>query len=88
MRKSARAGHYAITQREDNMVTRPARVAQWHRSDPELQARGTRYDLAQRDNGKIRAYYGVTEDGIQDSCHHAWRVLLNMNDETSYLCAV
>ena len=40
--------------------------------DPNYKRAGkTRYDLAQRDNGKIRVYYGVTEDGIQDSRHHA-----------------
>lgn len=83
-RKSARKlWHYAITQREDNMVN--TAKLEWHNGIALIQsykrAGKTRYDLAQRDNGKIRVYYGVTEDGIQDSRHHAWRVLLNMNDE-------
>jgi hypothetical protein len=34
-----------------------------------------RYDLIQRDNGKLRVYYGVTEDGI----HGRWARLLGLD---------
>jgi hypothetical protein len=32
----------------------------------------TRFDLAQRADGQIRVYYGVTEDGV----HGAWKRLV------------
>ncbi|GAB4480625.1 MAG: hypothetical protein Kow00124_27570 [Anaerolineae bacterium] len=83
-RKSARKlWHYAITQVEDNAVD--PRKLRWH-GDIALIAtytRGgkTRYDLAQRINGKTVIYYGVTEDGIQDAPHAAWRELLGLEED-------
>ncbi|HLV44013.1 MAG TPA: hypothetical protein VKY39_03590, partial [Aggregatilineales bacterium] len=84
-RKSARKlWHYAITQREDHNIN--MNKLEWHGDialvQPYARAGKTRYDLAQRTNGgKIRVYYGVTEDGIQDSGQQAWRELLELDDE-------
>ncbi len=83
-RKSARKlWHYAITQVEDGKVQLD-RLA-WQESIAEIQsykrAGKMRYDLAQRENGKTRMYFGVTEDGIQDGQHKAWRELLNLEEE-------
>jgi hypothetical protein len=36
-----------------------------------------RYDLIQRDNGKLRVYYGVTEDGI----HGEWARVVGLETE-------
>jgi hypothetical protein len=36
-----------------------------------------RYDLAQRENGKLRVYYGVAEDGI----HGEWTGLVGLEDD-------
>lgn len=83
-RQSARKlWHYAITQIED---TKPdLKHVKWHGDIAVLQsytrAGKTRYDLAQRSNGTTRIYYGVTEDGVQDSTHGPWRKLLNLEDE-------
>ncbi len=83
-RKSARKlWHYAITQAEDSPVEHNrldwkgniALVQEYSRAGK------TRYDLAQRGNGRMRVYYGVTEDGIQDSHHQPWRDLLGIDDE-------
>ncbi len=70
-RKSARRlWHYAITQAEEHPVD--ARQVDWHGDIAMLKRRGRsgqyRYDLVQRENGKVRVYYGVTEDGI----HGEW----------------
>ena len=83
-RKSARKlWHYAITQLEDGVFD-VGKLA-WHGDVALIQsysrAGKTRYDLAQRANGEVRVYYGVTEDGIQDSHHSAWRELLGLEDE-------
>ncbi len=83
-RKSARKlWHYAITQAEDKGYD-PNRL-KWHGEiaviDSYTRAGKKRYDLAQREDGNIRVYYGVTEDGIQDSTHRAWRELLGLDDE-------
>jgi hypothetical protein len=83
-RKSARKlWHYAITQVEDGKVQLD-RLA-WKDGIAEIQsykrAGKMRYDLAQRDNGKTRMYFGVTEDGIQDGQHKAWRELLSLEEE-------
>lgn len=83
-RKSARKlWHYAITQKEDGRVDQPD--VEWRDGIAVLnvykRAGKTRYDLAQRENGKTRVYYGVTEDGVQDSSHAAWRELLELSDD-------
>jgi hypothetical protein len=83
-RKSARKlWHYAITQVEDKTVD-PGKI-KWQGNIALIQsytrAGKTRYDLAQREDGKTRIYYGVTEDGVQDSPHAAWRELLGLEDE-------
>src|SRR5205814_850984 len=83
-RQSARKlWHYAITQAEDDKLD--LKAAKWHGDIAVLQvytrAGKTRYDLAQRANGTTRIYYGVTEDGIQDGAHTAWREILNLDDE-------
>jgi hypothetical protein len=67
-RSSARRlWHYAITQHESNPV-KPEKV-QWHGNIGlwrRYQKGGeTRYDLVQRENGKLRVYYGVTDSGMQ-----------------------
>ncbi len=66
-----RLWHYAISEHESNPVD-PARV-QWA-GDVGLWKRYkrngvVRYDLVQRDNGNVRVYYGVTDDGM----HGAWQ---------------
>ncbi len=83
-RQSARKlWHYAITQTEGGKVS--PKKFNWHGSIAHIQSytKGgkTRHDLAQRDNGTIRVYFGVTEDGIQDSSHAAWRELLGIEDD-------
>jgi len=83
-RQSARKlWHYAITQIEDEKID--LRKIRWQGDIAVIQSytRGgkTRYDLAQRANGHVRVYWGVTEDGVQDSGHVAWRRLLNLEDE-------
>ena len=35
------------------------------------------YDLVQKENGKTRYYFGVTEDGV----HSEWRKLVGLEDE-------
>lgn len=81
-RSSARRlWHYAITQKESNPVK--ADKVQWQ-GDIGLwrryqKAGETRYDLAQRDNGNIRVYYGVSESGM----HGPWQVFLAPDDEES-----
>jgi hypothetical protein len=69
-----RLWHYAIKQHEGNPVK--ANKVQWL-GDIGLWRRyekaGTvRYDLAIRENGTIRAYYGVTENGM----HGQWMQFL------------
>jgi hypothetical protein len=78
-RSSARRlWHYAITQHEGNPVK--ANKIEWH-GDIALwrryeKAGSVRYDLAQRENGHIRVYYGVTENGMHDS----WAAFLGEED--------
>jgi hypothetical protein len=79
-RKSARRlWHYAITQAEDHPVD-PGQV-DWRGDIGLLKRREhggrARYDLVQRENGKVRAYYGVTEDGI----HGEWARLVGLEME-------
>jgi hypothetical protein len=83
-RQSARKlWHYAITQVEDKTI-KPGQL-EWRGDIAHIHTytRGgrTRYDLAQRVDGEVRIYFGVTEDGIQDSVHSAWRELLSLEDE-------
>ncbi len=74
-RSSARRlWHYAITRRENNPVR--AGQVQWQ-GDIGLVRRyqregKTRFDLAQRNNGDIRVYYGVAESGM----HGGWQIFL------------
>ncbi|MBN1427191.1 MAG: putative DNA binding domain-containing protein [Anaerolineae bacterium] len=75
--------HYAITQVEDHIIEMDR--LRWHGEIALIQVykHGAKqhYDLAQRFNGDSRIYYGVTEDGIQDSTHAAWRELLGLDEE-------
>jgi hypothetical protein len=78
-RKSARRlWHYAITEKESNPV-QPNKV-EWHGEVGlwKRYKRGgvVRYDLVQRENGSLRVYYGVTEDGM----HGSWSVFLSEED--------
>ncbi|MBN1978100.1 MAG: putative DNA binding domain-containing protein [Anaerolineae bacterium] len=80
-RQSARKlWHYAIAQAEDHPVT--ANKIDW-RGDIALiekreHAGQTRYDLVQRETGKLRVYYGVTEEGI----HSEWTRLVGLDSES------
>jgi hypothetical protein len=75
-RSSARRlWHYAITEREKNPVD--LNQMQWV-GDFGLwkrykRAGVIRYDLVQRDNGNMRVYYGVTEDGM----HGPWQQFIS-----------
>jgi len=75
-RRSARKlWHYAITQAEDHPVD-PAQV-NWEGDIALIRKRKwgsqtRRYDLAQRENGEVRVYYGVTDDGV----HGPWAKLV------------
>lgn len=82
-RKSARRlWHYAITQVEAH----PVDVGQieWHGDIGMLKRREhaglSRYDLVQRQEGKVRAYYGVTEDGI----HGEWGALVGLETDDEH----
>lgn len=74
-RSSARRlWHYAIRQHEGNPVKLNkvewiGDIGVWRRYK---KAGGTRYDLVQRDNGSVRVYYGVTENGM----HGQWALFL------------
>ncbi|MDQ7023999.1 MAG: putative DNA binding domain-containing protein [Anaerolineae bacterium] len=78
-RSSARRlWHYAIKQHEGNPM-KPNKV-EWH-GDIGLwrryeKAGSVRYDLAQNDDGNIRIYYGVTENGM----HGQWADFLGDED--------
>ncbi len=79
-RKSARRlWHYAITQVEAHPVD--ANQVDWHGDIGLLKRREhaglLRYDLVQRAEGKLRAYYGVTEDGI----HGQWGALVGLETD-------
>ena len=67
-RKGARKlWNYAIQQHEDHPAD-PAKV-EWRKNvgvvSAEKRAGKVRYDLALRENGAIRVFYGVTEDGME-----------------------
>ncbi|MCX7681408.1 MAG: putative DNA binding domain-containing protein [Anaerolineae bacterium] len=79
-RKSARhLWHYAIIQNEENPVD-PDKV-EWYGDIGLLRRREhagrVRYDLVQRDEGRLRVYYGVTEDGI----HSEWGRLIGLDTD-------
>ncbi|MBN1813793.1 MAG: putative DNA binding domain-containing protein [Anaerolineae bacterium] len=79
-RKSARRlWHYAIAEAEEHPVD--AAKVDWHGDIAMLKKRAhagqTRYDLVQRENGKLRVYYGVTEEGI----HSEWTRLVGLDAE-------
>jgi len=79
-RQSARRlWHYAITQTETNPVD-PSKV-EWHGEVGILKRRDhggkARYDLVQREGGKLRCYFGVTEEGI----HGVWTRLVGLESE-------
>lgn len=81
-RKSARRlWHYAISQAEENPVD--ASRVEWHGDIALLRRREhagqVRYDLAQREDGKLRVYYGVTEEGI----HGEWACLVGLDEQTN-----
>jgi len=76
-RKSARRlWRYAITQAEEHPVY--GSKVEWHGDIGLLKRREhagrARYDLVQREDGKLRTYYGVTEDGI----HGEWARLVGL----------
>ncbi len=79
-RKSARRlWHYAITQAEEHPVN--TSQVEWHGDIGLLKRREhsgrARYDLVQREDGKLRVYYGVTEDGI----HGEWAGLVGLETD-------
>ena len=79
-RKSARKlWHYAITQKEDHPVDPDQLHWEGDIAIVRKRERGeqVRYDLAQRENGRLRVYYGVTDDGI----HGPWARLVGMEAE-------
>ena len=70
-----RLWRYAISQRETNPID-PERI-QWSGSVGFIKLHkqrdgAVRYDLAYRDNGNMRVFYGVTDEGIPDD----WRSLI------------
>nr|HID13607.1 PHP domain-containing protein [Anaerolineae bacterium] len=79
-RQSARRlWHYAITQAEEHPVD--AGKVEWRGDIGLLKRREhagrARYDLVQREDGKLRVYYGVTEDGI----HGEWARLVGLGTD-------
>ncbi len=83
-RQSARKlWHYAIIQQEEkknnlNQLDWHGEIALVSQYD---RAGRTRYDVAWKKEGRTRVFYGVTEDGIQDTSHKPWRELLELEDE-------
>lgn len=79
--KSARKlWHYAITEYQKLPDNKEAAVEKWRGALGLLteQRRGnrTRWDLVQKQDGGLRFYYGVTEDGI----HGEWKPLVGAED--------
>ena len=78
-RSSARRlWHYAITQNESNPIREDkilwkGEIGLWRSYK---KSGHVRYDLTQRDNGNLRVYYGVTENGMQG----AWQQFLVPED--------
>jgi len=81
-RSSARRlWHYALTQAESNPVRLDkvqwmGEIGLWRRY---RKGGETRYDLVQREDGKMRTYYGVTENGI----HGPWQAFLEPEGEVN-----
>lgn len=79
--KSARKlWHYAITEFAKMPTDRSKINASWH-GDLGLvksykQGKSQRFDLVQKQNGNIRIYFGVTEDGIDEN----WRQVVGLTD--------
>jgi hypothetical protein len=73
--------HYAITQAEEHPAS--ANRVEWLGDIGVLKRREhggrARYDLVQREHGKLRVYYGVTEDGI----HGEWARLVGLDADIS-----
>jgi len=76
LKSARRLWHYAITQAEEHPVK--ANRVEWHGDIGLLKRREhagrARYDLVQRENSKLRVYYGVTDDGI----HGEWAHLVGL----------
>jgi hypothetical protein len=75
-----RLWHYAIVEAEKQSVQE--KNVSWQGSiglvKEYKQSGRTRYDLAQRSaNGKIRVYYGVSEDGL----HGEWKTLAGQEED-------
>lgn len=73
-----RLWHYAIKQHEGNPVKANrvewlGDIGLWRRYE---KAGSMRYDLVQRENGHLRVYYGVTENGM----HSQWMQFLGEED--------
>jgi len=71
--------HYAIAEHEGGRLD-PARLNwQGDRALVKKTTRGgvTRYDLAQRINGHVHIYYGVTEDGV----HGPWKQIVGGEED-------
>ena len=76
--KARRLWHYAIKQHEGNPVKANrvdwlGEIGLWRRYE---KAGSVRYDLVQKDNGNLRVYYGVTENGM----HGQWMQFLGEED--------
>ncbi len=79
-RSSARRlWHYAIKQRESNPVEQEK--VQWHHDiglwRSYKRGNDVRFDLVQRESGRLRVYYGVSEAGM----HGPWQVFLGPDDD-------
>jgi hypothetical protein len=76
-----RLWHYAIEQRQGLPEDLNQLTAPWQGDLAVLRKRGVgksaRYDLVQRQNGAIRIYFGVTDDGV----HGPWRDLVGGEGE-------
>jgi hypothetical protein len=74
-----RLWHYAIAQQESNpvkpdKVTWNGEIGLWRRYH---KGGETRYDLVQRDNGKLRVYYGVSDSAMEGP----WQVFVEPEAE-------
>jgi len=77
-----RLWHYAITEAEKAKGNHDDIT--WHGDlgvvKEYKQSGSQRYDLAQRAGGKVRVYYGVTEDGL----HGEWKAMLGVNGDDAH----
>ncbi|MGD8605443.1 MAG: putative DNA binding domain-containing protein [Anaerolineales bacterium] len=81
-KKSARRlWHYAISQFTELPEDLKQAAIKWHGDIGVLKeskrGKSRRFDLAQKSDGKIRLYFGVTEDGI----HGEWKEIVGANGE-------